>query len=351
MSKYQWTCPNCATHLNLNKRVTVKRRACPECGTPVTAAEIDKQTLVRGTISIVTAVAIYAVLYVCGALSQHSSTSTDSSKVSDTVNTVNTENRISDTVPDNLFTSSETGSTETQTSETDESVPTESDLEQLQPETEISDPQADKSISASAINSEGTDSAQPENVSHENTPERGKQTTDPINKLLTAADQSDDASVQSLLLELRENAPHSASFRTDQSAQLHKTGLEFVSKQRYDEAANCFSKAHEITSNDAEIASDLGLALLHANRLAEAETALQTSIALAPDAAPAWNVLGSVYASKHDQHKAIACYLVGYRLSLGQSVNYLRDLDRDGNVAVRLAAAAALERLGQERNR
>lgn len=41
--KYDWTCPNCGTYLQLKMRVTQTRRKCPQCGFVVTPEEIDRQ--------------------------------------------------------------------------------------------------------------------------------------------------------------------------------------------------------------------------------------------------------------------------------------------------------------------
>ncbi len=46
--KYDWTCPNCGTYLQLKMRVTQTKRKCPHCGFRVTPEEIDRQAWYRG---------------------------------------------------------------------------------------------------------------------------------------------------------------------------------------------------------------------------------------------------------------------------------------------------------------
>jgi DNA-directed RNA polymerase subunit RPC12/RpoP len=45
MAKYKidYRCPSCGTEVELRKRVTLTRRRCSHCGTPITPQEIDRQ--------------------------------------------------------------------------------------------------------------------------------------------------------------------------------------------------------------------------------------------------------------------------------------------------------------------
>jgi DNA-directed RNA polymerase subunit M/transcription elongation factor TFIIS len=45
--KYIYVCPKCKTYLELKMRVTQTKRKCPQCGTPITPQEIDRQTRER----------------------------------------------------------------------------------------------------------------------------------------------------------------------------------------------------------------------------------------------------------------------------------------------------------------
>ena len=43
--KYEYCCPICGTCLELKMRVTQTKRRCPQCGTPITPEEIDRQAV------------------------------------------------------------------------------------------------------------------------------------------------------------------------------------------------------------------------------------------------------------------------------------------------------------------
>jgi predicted RNA-binding Zn-ribbon protein involved in translation (DUF1610 family) len=77
--KYEYTCPNCGSYLVLKMRVTITRRRCPECGTPITPHEIDiqreRQKLIemlgKGCGCLVAIVMLVVpVLFCCGHLSR-----------------------------------------------------------------------------------------------------------------------------------------------------------------------------------------------------------------------------------------------------------------------------------------
>ena len=44
MAKYYWRCPSCGTRLELRQRVTLTKRKCPHCATPITPEAIDYET-------------------------------------------------------------------------------------------------------------------------------------------------------------------------------------------------------------------------------------------------------------------------------------------------------------------
>jgi hypothetical protein len=49
--KYEYSCPTCGTSLDLRMRVTQRKRRCPQCGTPITPEEIDRQGAERNNLA------------------------------------------------------------------------------------------------------------------------------------------------------------------------------------------------------------------------------------------------------------------------------------------------------------
>lgn len=41
--EFPYVCPGCSVQIGLAKRVTVSKRTCPACGTPITTKSIDQQ--------------------------------------------------------------------------------------------------------------------------------------------------------------------------------------------------------------------------------------------------------------------------------------------------------------------
>lgn len=44
MATYLWRCPKCRTTLELRKRVSLTKRICPHCATPINTDDIDRET-------------------------------------------------------------------------------------------------------------------------------------------------------------------------------------------------------------------------------------------------------------------------------------------------------------------
>jgi tetratricopeptide (TPR) repeat protein len=112
---------------------------------------------------------------------------------------------------------------------------------------------------------------------------------------------------------------------------LNEYGLALWQRQRYFEAAGYFGQAREADSADAEIAENLGYALLKSGRIAEAETAIMDALAMAPERASAWGSLGMIYAKQGRHREGVSCVLTAYR--------YTRDRKRTLDVYTRLAGS------------
>ena len=112
--------------------------------------------------------------------------------------------------------------------------------------------------------------------------------------------------------------------------EMNERGLALWRRQRFAEAAGYFAKAHQADPGDAEIAENLGYALLKSGRLEESERAILTALSLAPERASAWGSLGMLRAKAGRHREGVACVLTAYR--------FVRDRERTLEVYTRLAA-------------
>lgn len=112
--------------------------------------------------------------------------------------------------------------------------------------------------------------------------------------------------------------------------EMNERGLALWRRQRYEEAAAYFAKAHQADPGDAEIAENLGYALLKSGRLEHSERAILTALTLAPERASAWGSLGMLRAKAGRHREGVACVLTAYR--------FVRDRQRTLEVYTRLAA-------------
>ena len=112
--------------------------------------------------------------------------------------------------------------------------------------------------------------------------------------------------------------------------EMNERGLALWRRQRFEEAAVYFAKGHHADPGDAEIAENLGYALLKSGWLEEAERAILTALTLAPERASAWGSLGMLRAKAGRHREGVACVLTAYR--------FVRDRERTLEVYSRLAA-------------
>ena len=113
--------------------------------------------------------------------------------------------------------------------------------------------------------------------------------------------------------------------------ELNERGLALWQRERYEEAAAIFRRAREADAGDAEIAENLGYALLKAGHVAEAEPPLMQALSIAPERASAWGSLGMVYAKQGKHRAGVALVLTAY--------SYARDQKRTLGVYSRLATS------------
>lgn len=150
-----------------------------------------------------------------------------------------------------------------------------------------------------------------------------------VERLVAAAIARDYDRLREIAAELRSQPrPPHGSRRLARA--MNERGLALWRRQRFAEAAVYFSKAHQADPGDAEIAENLGYALLKSGELAAAERAILRALALAPERASAWGSLGMLRAKAGRHREGVACVLTAYR--------FVRDRERTLEVYSRLAA-------------
>ena len=132
--------------------------------------------------------------------------------------------------------------------------------------------------------------------------------------LVAAAIAGDEVRLRSLVAELRVQ-PKPVRLDRAHARQLNDRGLALWQRQRYGEAAQVFRLAHAADATDAEIAENLGYALLKSGDVAAAEPAIMTALELGPDRASAWGTLGLIYAKQGRHREGVAAVLTAYRFA------------------------------------
>ena len=150
-----------------------------------------------------------------------------------------------------------------------------------------------------------------------------------VERLVAAAIAGDRDLLRAVASELR-SQPRPPQGNRRLAREMNERGLALWRRQRFTEAAVYFAKAHRADAGDAEIAENLGYALLRSDQLAEAERAILRALALAPERASAWGTLGMLRAKAGRHREGVACVLTAYR--------FARDRERTLDVYTRLAA-------------
>lgn len=96
---------------------------------------------------------------------------------------------------------------------------------------------------------------------------------------------------------------------------LNVKGLSEFKKGNVDEASLLLQQAATLDPSDVEIQSNLGLALLRANRLAGAQVALRAALALNPRRTGAWVPMAEYFFEAGDSLKATSSLLLAYEFS------------------------------------
>jgi len=165
-----------------------------------------------------------------------------------------------------------------------------------------------------------------------------------IDHLLEAEKATDQTSFNQVMANL-EALPKPSPGNINEATRLNKLGLKNLKAKDYPTAVTFFGLASGADPSDPKYLSNLGFAEMNAGNLDSAVKHLFSSIALSPSRTVAWGDLGEVFAKKGDEGKAVACLLVGYRLSNGETLAYLQSLQGDDDLAIRSAGSQALDEI------
>ena len=129
-------------------------------------------------------------------------------------------------------------------------------------------------------------------------------------------------------------------------------GRAYFQSRQISEGIGALHEAHRADPADVGIVQALGVAYRENNDLITAEDYTLTALALQPESAITWHVLGNIYDKKGDIPAAAASFTNAYRFSKDQDHThrqFLRDLDLDIDVnrkrAVRLATQVIQRKL------
>jgi Flp pilus assembly protein TadD/TM2 domain-containing membrane protein YozV len=176
-------------------------------------------------------------------------------------------------------------------------------------------------------------------------PADSSQASDLISQMIQNV-QSDNRSFEAAFSALRV-LPKALAGDAQKAEASNPIGLKALKEKDYSKAVSAFLEAVQADPSTARYMSNLGFAEMCAGDLGTAEKHTIQSIALAPDRRVAWNNLGQIKAKQDKQDEAIACFMIAYKLSKGESLVYLKSLYADDDQKIRAAGRLALEKLGQ----
>jgi Flp pilus assembly protein TadD len=129
--------------------------------------------------------------------------------------------------------------------------------------------------------------------------------------MIGAALAGNDSEVQQRAKELA--SASAARGDRKQARELNAKALKLMRNGRYDDALPLLESAHRADPGDPEIRENLGYALLKADRVDEAESALLAALEIGPRRASAWGSLGLVYAKRGRHAEAVKLMETAYR--------------------------------------
>ncbi len=108
---------------------------------------------------------------------------------------------------------------------------------------------------------------------------------------------------------------------------------------------NTYAASPDFANTNAETLNQAATSQIENNEINKAKNSLYSSIILDPHNPNSWNKLAIVLAKQHDQFKAVSCFRIAFQKSGDEEKIYLQNLNRNRDVAVRLAASETLKQI------
>lgn len=145
-----------------------------------------------------------------------------------------------------------------------------------------------------------------------------EQAIGPLNRMHAAIVNSDTAALSSAVSEIRALPPQVRGERRPARA-LNDQALSALRAGDHELAVRTFSAAMEKDSSDQEIISNLGYALMQANRYADAHRVLLGALTINPERSSSWFNLGLTQVRLGKPDAAYASLLLAYKFSDNQT--------------------------------
>ncbi|MBX9690159.1 MAG: hypothetical protein K2X81_20670 [Candidatus Obscuribacterales bacterium] len=167
-----------------------------------------------------------------------------------------------------------------------------------------------------------------------------------IDNVIQSESHSSDERIHPELNDLLEKMNSASEQTTKPIAQfINKEGLRALKLKHYAEASHSFARAVQEAPSDPKLLSNLGYAQTFAGHFDSAKKNLYLSIFLNPARPVAWGDLGLLFAKTGEMDKAVACLVLGFKVSKGETISFLNSLADDEDPAVRQAGELALRKV------
>jgi TPR repeat protein len=140
-----------------------------------------------------------------------------------------------------------------------------------------------------------------------------------VNRMLDAAAKTDANALLDAKTEI-EDMPYPARGDRRVARKLNTSALEKFKAEQVAPALADFEKAWQADPSDQEISNNYGYALYRSNRLADAESKLRYTLALAPGRAAAWANLAEVFGAQALPKQAAQAFVMSHRFSRNPDV-------------------------------